>query len=331
MPPRAEPATAPLVATHDRREGGEWTALQTVKNQAIYAGARTLLLGLSPLPAPWLRALGRGLGQALHFIGLSPRRLALENLARAYPDLPLEERRTLARRAYRQLGSYLGGAVAQLLRPGRFAPIPFEEGSREVLTAALGRGDGVLFASAHLGPWEQVAGSLVHHGFPLTTIARESYDPRFVRLYETLRGRVGVRSIYRGSSTAPIQIVRTLRGGGLLGVPMDLRSRVPSVEAPFLGELASTPVGPARIALRTGASVVVGTVVPAAGPRGSSAIDPPLALRVSLVQTEDLRADAPGERTLTERLNAELSRRIRAFPEGWVWMHPRWGPASGKN
>ena len=49
-------------------------------------------------------------------------------------------------------------------------------------------GRGVLFPSAHLGPWERVAPSLVACGVPLVTLARESYDPRFSRLYERLRG-----------------------------------------------------------------------------------------------------------------------------------------------
>ncbi len=156
------------------------------------------------------------------------------------------------------------------------------------------------------------------HGFPLTTVARESYDPRFAALYDRLRGGAGVRAIYRGSPSAALQIVRTLRQGqSLLGVPMDLRSRVASVDVPFLGTPASTPVGPARIALRTGAAIVVGTVFP--GTAG-------LLLRVTQVETDGL-----DEVELTRRLNDELSSRILAFPEGWVWMHPRWATPVPEN
>jgi len=241
----------------------------------------------------------------------------MHNLALAFPARSLRERRALAFRCYQNLGTYLGAAVAQLLRPARFRPLPFEDGSREVLDVAVREGRGVLFASAHLGPWEQVAASLVHHGFPLTTLAREAYDARFMRLYDRLRGRTGVRAIYRGSPSSAVQIVRTLRRAELLGVPMDLRSRVPSVMIPFLGVPAESPVGPARIALRTGAVVVVGTAV--RGVRGD------LVLRISPITTADLAADPLGERELTRRLNEELSARIRGFPEGWVWMHPRWG------
>jgi lauroyl/myristoyl acyltransferase len=51
-----------------------------------------------------------------------------------------------------------------------------------------------------------------------------------------------------------------------------------------------------------------------------------LAIRVTRVATEGLERGSAGERALTTRLNDEISARIRAFPEGWVWMHPRWDP-----
>ncbi len=320
--------------SHDRREGGLWTPWQAAKNHVFYVAARVVLFALRPMPTSWLRAVGAGLARVLYLAGGSPRRVALANLERAYPALSARERRVLAARTYARLGSYLGDTVAQLLHPDRFVPLAFEEGSRAVLAEAVRGGAGVVFASAHLGPWERVAGSLVHHGFPLTTLARESYDPRFTCLYERLRVGVGVRSVYRGGTSAALGVVRTLRRGGVLGVPMDLRSRVPSVNAPFLGVIAPTPVGPARIALRTGASVVVGTVVPAPCGEGEvsvRAVRRSLVLRVTRIHTADLRADPAGERQLTERLNDAISSRIRAFPEGWVWMHPRWESARGEN
>jgi KDO2-lipid IV(A) lauroyltransferase len=331
----AAPPLALRAASHDRREGGAWTPWQAAKNHILYVAVRALLLVLRPLPASWLRALGACLGRALYRVGGSPRRVALANLERAYPGLSLVERRALAWRAYAQLGSYLGDTVAQLLGPARFVPLSFEEGSRQVLEDAVARGAGVIFVSAHLGPWERVAGSLVRHGFPLTTLARESYDPRFIRLYDRLRASVGVRSVYRGGASAALAVVRTLRRGGVLGVPMDLRSRVPSVQVPFLGVLAPTPVGPARIALRTGASVVVGTAVPVRrGAQGMPSVrpaEPDLVLRVTRIETTDLLADPAGEQQLTRRLNDAISSRIRDFPEGWVWMHPRFEPTPAEN
>jgi len=137
-------------------------------------------------------------------------------------------------------------------------------------------------------------------------------------VYERLRGGRGVRVVWRGAPGAAAALLRTLRGNGVLGMPMDLASRVPSIEAPFLGAPAPTPIGPARLALRTGAAVVVGTVAP--GP----------CVTVTAIDTADLEPDEAGERALTIRINDELSRRIRAMPAHWVWMHPRFAPGAAK-
>jgi KDO2-lipid IV(A) lauroyltransferase len=97
---------------------------------------------------------------------------------------------------------------------------------------------------------------------------------------------------------------------------MDLRSRVPSCDVPFLGEPAPTAVGPARIALRARAPVVVGTAAPDG--RGG------LVVSATRVPTGDLAVGDDAARELTARINDELSRRILAMPHAWVWMHERW-------
>jgi KDO2-lipid IV(A) lauroyltransferase len=155
---------------------------------------------------------------------------------------------------------------------------------------------------------------------PLVTLARESYDPRFSRLYDRLRSAHGVRVVWRTAPSAPMRIVRTIRTGGVLGVPMDLRARVASCDAPFLGHDAPTALGPARIALGTGAAVVVGTVAPAGGA---------LAITATRIPTDDLPVGADAVRELTCRINRELSHRILALPHAWVWMHERWRPRTG--
>jgi KDO2-lipid IV(A) lauroyltransferase len=309
---------SPRSSSRDLRDGGRWTLAQTLKNQLLYVGASALLIGLAPLaflPPSWIRGLGRALGRVLHLVRLG-RGTAEENLERVFLEMPPPERDALCRRVYLELGAHLGDTLVLLARPGRCIPIPFEEGSREVLEQALAKGRGVIFASAHLGPWERVAGSLVKHGFSLTTVARESYDPRFMRIYERIRRGQGVKVVYRGASSSGRKMVRTLRQGGVLGLPMDLCSRVPSIRAPFLGIPAMTPVGPARLAIRTGAPVVVGTAIRDGGG---------LLLRVTAIATPEDGGDA-GEADLTRRLNDELSARILEFKEGWVWMHPRWAP-----
>ncbi len=289
----------------------KWGRAQTLKNEAIYALVRLAVASCSLASPRLLRTLGRSLGRLAHGICRHARKTALANISRAMPDLSEVERRRLVSRVFSRLGEHLGDTVA-MLRPGaKLDVLPFEATERAVLDRARAEGHGVVFASAHLGPWERVAATLVEHGVPLTTIAREPYDPRLTAIYDALRAPRGVRAIYRGSPGAATRIVRVLRQGGVLGMPMDLKSRVPSIDAPFLGQSAATPVGPARIALRMGAAVVVGTCAPND------------AVTMTRIPTADLSADAKSEHILTARINEALSARILAMPDAWVWMHER--------
>ncbi|HEY3815568.1 MAG TPA: lysophospholipid acyltransferase family protein [Polyangiaceae bacterium] len=306
---------------HDLRQGGTWTALQHSKNDALWLVASLALIATRPLPLFFLRALGRALGRAAHLLVGSARRTARENVARVFPRLERRARHELVQRCFLSLGELLGDTVAMLRAKGGPPPLVVSQEARSVLDDARAEGRGVLFASAHLGPWEHVAASLVAAGVPLVALVRESYDPRFSRLYAKLRGGRGVRVVWRGSLGAAARILRTLRAGGVLGVPMDLRSRVPSCDAPFLGLPAPTAVGPARIALRARAPVVVGTAAP--GPDGA------LVVTATRIESRDLARDESGARELTCRINAELSRRILALPHAWVWMHDRWITRTG--
>lgn len=308
-------ATALSLERRDVREGGRWTAAQAAKNAALWALASGALALARRAPPSALARAGRALGLLAHAAWGSGRRVALANLAATLPHLDAGARRDLARRTFETLGLYLADAVAQLDDRGVLPPLDVEPEGIALLAEARAAGRGVLFASAHLGPWERVAAALVGAGIPLVTIAREPYDPRFLVLYEQLRERRGIGVVYRGRPGAAARIVRTLRGGGVLGIPMDLRTRAPSAPAPFLGRPAPTPIGPARLALRTGARVVVGTWAP------------PGVVRVVAVASDDLEPRAAGaEATLTARINEEISRRILDAPHAWPWMHERWKP-----
>lgn len=306
----------------DRREGGRWTRAQRAKNDVLWVLASLAVATLGRLPPRALRRAGVALGRLAYVIAPGARRIAEHNVSLVFPELDRPARRELVARTYRTLGGYLGDAVSMLDPRRAVDPLPFAPGARDTLDAAIAEQRGVVFASGHLGPWERVAATLVLREIPFVAVAREAYDPRLTRLYARLRGGRGLATIYRGSPGAAAGLLRTLRRGHVLGIPMDLASRVPSVEVPFLGMAARTPVGPARLALRTGAAVVVGVPAPSASSRAA------LELSIVRITSADLEASPEGERVLTTRINEALSERIRALPEGWVWMHPRWSRAS---
>jgi KDO2-lipid IV(A) lauroyltransferase len=295
----------------DVREGGDWTARQRLKNDALYALARAALAIVRRLPRALVALLCRALGLLAWALLGRERRLVNARLA-AGLGAPVPSRRVRA--AFFAAGDVLADTLA-LLDPRELAgrTLTMDAASRAVLRAALAEGRGVVYVAAHLGPWERMAALLAAEGFPVVTVARESYDPRFTALYERLRAPRGVRSIYRDRPGAVTAIVRALRAGRGVGFLIDLPSRVRSIRAPLFGVMASLPVGAARIALARGAAVVVGTPMPA-GPDGR------LQLLVERIPAQDLTPGPLGEAALMARLARALEARIAAHPAAWLGL-----------
>jgi KDO2-lipid IV(A) lauroyltransferase len=332
-----DPTPSAIHRATDVREGGAWTPAQRAKNDALYAVAAFVLTAIHRLPVPALRFLGRALGAAAHALARGARRTALSNVSRVFPEYDEKRRDAFVRLCFATLGEFLGETVA-LLHPQRPPPpLLVTDEARALLEQARAEGRGIVFASAHLGPWERVAASLVAVGVPLVTVARESYDPRFSLLYERLRSAHRVGVVWRAKPGAAARMVRIVRAGGVLGIPMDLCARVSSFDAPFLGHEAPTAVGPARIALLTGAAVIVGTAAPVTASLGRSkgarlskrSAMGEIVVTATRIPTHDLPRGPARIAELTGRINRELSHRILALPHAWVWMHARWRSQTG--
>jgi Kdo2-lipid IVA lauroyltransferase/acyltransferase len=96
----------------------------------------------------------------------------------------------------------------------------------------------------------------------------------------------------------------------------DQDARRHGVFVPFFGRLASTPEGPARLALQTGAPIVYGAVRRLADGRHRLDLDPPYFAEGGTSE-ENVRA-------VTAWHTARLEREVRASPENWFWLHRRW-------
>jgi lauroyl/myristoyl acyltransferase len=295
----------------DVREGGIWTPRQRLKNDVLHGLVRAALALVRRAPRGVVAALCRGLGLVAWAVLARERGLVRARLEAGVRQ-PVARRRVRA--VFLAAGEILADTLALLdprERAGR--TMTMDAASHAVFRDALAGGRGVVYIAAHLGPWERMAALLVEEGFPVATVARESYDPRLTALYERLRAPRGVRSIYRGRPGAATAIVRELRAGRAVGFLIDLPSRVRSIRAPLFGVEQSVPVGAARIALARGAAIVVGTPV-SADPGG------PLQLLVERVSTHDLTPGPEGEATLTLRLARALEARIAARPEAWLGL-----------
>lgn len=283
-------------------------APKRAKRFARYLLVRMALFCVSLLPLRAASGLGAWFGRLAYAVAGKERRKAFASLERA--GLPAE---ATARAMFEHLGraAFELACVRQI--DARFQDVvewPAED--RAVLDAALARGKGVVFVSAHLGNWELLARRVSHAGYPCHTIAKETTDPRTTALVERFRSSAKLQSIWRGRDGAARAMLRVLKSNGILGLLIDQDTDVQSLWVDFFGHPAKTPRAAADLALRMGSAVVLGFCTRIApGPR----------YRLSMVEVPAEGLDALA---LTAKLTHLIEAKIRQAPEQWVWLHQRW-------
>ncbi len=181
----------------------------------------------------------------------------------------------------------------------------------EHFDAALARGKGVLFFTAHVGGWELSAFAHAFVRGPMDVVVRPIDNPRIDALIERRRCLSGNRVIAKRDAAR--SILRSLKEGRAVGILAD--QNVVREEGEFLdffGIPAATNTSFARLAFRSGAAVVPGFAVWEESERRYV-----LRYFPEVPMTGDALAD-------TRRLHALLEQVIRRNPDQWLWIHRRW-------
>jgi Kdo2-lipid IVA lauroyltransferase/acyltransferase len=170
----------------------------------------------------------------------------------------------------------------------------------------------VIF-TAHCGNWEWLSYATGLLGRPVSVLQRERDSPEMNRYITELRARANVHTIDRGSGSSARDMIQAIRRGGILAFVIDQNIRTESVKVPFFGRPALTPIGPAKLAVRTEA-----VVIPAVAERLADGTH-----RLQFLEPIDCRRDDDPV-ALTARVTRTIEEHIRRVPEQWVWMHDRW-------
>ena len=238
------------------------------------------------------------------------RKVALDNLRHAFPELPEAERRRIARRAYRNMAL----AAFESLVPPAHTERRLVWDNRELLERAAAEGRGVLIATAHFGSWELLGTALARQGLPLHAVVRPlrgALNEQIVRarLESGLR-LIAARGAIRG-------MLRALSEGGVVCMLVDqVMPLHKGVFVPFFGRPASTSPGLSAAARRTGAPVLVGVSI-----RDRDVLRIHLEGPFPVPHTDDIDADI---RAHTAEITAAIEQLIRRHPEQWLWLHRRW-------
>lgn len=285
-----------------------------VRHRVEFAFARTVQAGLRLMPMTAVRACGGALGAMVSTVDRFHRRIALENLSRAFPSRSLVENAQVCRGMFMHFGRLLLELIQFSTLPQEEMLARVEVEGQEYVDQAYRQGKGVLYFTGHFGYWEIQAIAFALHAEPISVVARPLDNPYLHAMLERIRTCTGNTVIYRqGGLRRVLRDLQSNRGVAML-IDQHLQSDTVSVE--FFNRPAATTSALAALALRTGAPVIPVFAFPLPGGRYRLIYDCP----VPAPET-----DGPDAiREFTQRCTDVLEMYVRRDPQLWLWMHRRW-------
>jgi len=288
-----------------------------MRRKLEYAAAWPFIKILGIMPRRLARACAISLGWAFYLLHFRLRQVGMRNLAMAFPEKSLAERKRILSGEFTSLGRQL----AELCQFPRYTPENVDEvvvyDGLENYERAYARGKGVLFLTAHFGGWELSAFAHSLHGHWLHIVMRpmdNQYLDRLIEQYRTMHGNktVAKDDFVRG-------LLAAMKAGETVGILMDTNMTPPQgVFVDFFGIPACTASGLARIALRTDAAVVPGfTIWDPTLRKYRLRFDPAL----ELIRSGDAEADIVANTQLFTKVIEDY---VRKYPDQWLWVHRRW-------
>lgn len=190
------------------------------------------------------------------------------------------------------------------------------------LDEALAAGNGAILVSPHLGNWELGGLGLADLGHKVNVLTFREPDEKVNELREAVRSEHGIRFIYVDrNDTSPLAIieaVNALRRNEVLALLGERDGSSHSIGINFFGKPTNIPVGPAYLALASGAPVIP-VFVPLENGKYSTLMDEAIYFRGGHGQ----RSEAI--RSGMQRLATVFERYIRRYPDQWYNFFVFWG------
>jgi len=273
------------------------------------------------LPRPVAEAVFRAGADHAHRKGGRGTARLSANLRRVVgPELPEAELDALTRRALRSYARYWMEAFRLPSRSREQLRQGFRLDRQELLAEAVASGRGAVVALPHSGNWDAAGAWVAAMGWPLTTVAERLKPEAVFERFVAFREGLGMEIIpTHGGSRPPFDVlVDRVRAGHVVPLLADRDLSARGVEVTFFGGRTRMPVGPALLAIRTGAPLFVASMwyepdmpcarlegpLPVPGPDSG-----PLDQRV---------------RALTQQVADRLAAGIAEHPEDWHMLQRMW-------
>ena len=266
---------------------------------------------LTLLPLSFSYFLARGIGNFAFHILRYRRQVVMENLQVAFGrEMEKSRLEEIAAESYRQMAMSfielmivpkLQKQIRTILEPEHFS----------LIQRLLQQGNGLITVSGHLGNWElQGAAAATAMSEPFTVAAAQQSNPYINRFITQRRNAMGLE--VAGTKEAMKLLLKALRNRQAVGLVADQNAGLSAVFVDFFGKTAAAHPGPAQLALKFGAPMLVGAAI-RTGP-GQFKV---LARQVEIKEDDTVE-------TLTQRHVKILESFIRQYPEQYFWLHRRW-------
>lgn len=192
--------------------------------------------------------------------------------------------------------------------------------SLERYVEVLSKGKGILIVTGHLGSFELLGHAIGLFGHPLAAIARNFRNPYLDTWWRGLREARGNTIIDRTGAFK--ETIAKIEQGTSVAILFDQNvTKNHAVFVDLFGVPAATTKSVALAAVKTRAPIFVASMRYSG--EGMYVID---SVECDVTGT----IDNPGLTTdqkvveITQIVTAHFEHMIRAFPEGWFWIHRRW-------
>jgi KDO2-lipid IV(A) lauroyltransferase len=273
--------------------------------------ARSLIATLEFSPRPVADWLGMRAAGLLDHAVPRLRRIAERNLSFAYPDSDAAWRNRTIDGVFESIGRMLVAFARfpEITKANVAEWIRYE--GFEHYEAAKARGNGVLFATAHLGNWELSAYAHALLTEPMNVVVRPLDNTVIDDLVEKRRGLSG--NILLSKRDFARSIFHALRRNEPVGILVDQNSSADNgAFVPFFGMPACANLTFAKLAARSGAAVIPGFAVWSSQERRYI---------LRFYPAVEITGDAVED---TCRIQHAIEIAIRETPEQWLWIHRRW-------
>ena len=186
----------------------------------------------------------------------------------------------------------------------------------ERLKAALAEKKGAVIVTGHIGTWEWLSAAFTLNGLPVTAIAKPHPNIQYTNALDDLRKTIHVQIFSRGSSEL-LAAARALKSGKILGFLCDQDAGPGGAFLPFLGRLASTPMGAAVFSRKFNSPVVPAFIL--RQPNGKHKV-----IVGEIMRYEDTGDTDKDLFDFTARMTQIVEQVIRDNPTQWLWFQKRW-------